>query len=188
MICPHLGIAVVNSTETNAIPVENESTNGASTFWGKLIISILFYFKSNLNFQITCIGFNLNVFGPACFYRALRLRYHLQSTNELAGFRSSNFFLSINKRKIEHSNVLKLYLGNLSNCSCVVSSDGCCYSVGSCDYYLIERSEPTIPNRTLVPSWRCQCSLFTGKCAVIFVCTQVYNVCACVCVCVCKQS
>lgn len=94
LICPHLGIDVVNSTETNAIPVENVPTNGASTFWGKLIISvpILLQIKFKFSNYLYWIQFEC-VCGPACFYHCMHCDwYHLQSTNKLAGFRSSNFF------------------------------------------------------------------------------------------------
>lgn len=182
LICPHLGIDVSNrSTETNAIPVENVPSNGASTFWRKLI---LVYFKSNLNFRNY-----LDLAQLLCIWAARMLLsciaidiIHNQQTNWPISV-SSNFCRSITRQNEFKFRIYLNGIWEILNCSCIVRRGGCCYSGGSCDWYLIERSGPAIPSCALVPSGRCQCSLFTGECFVLLL-SYTNSQCSCVCVCV----
>lgn len=65
LICPHLGIEVTNSTETNVIPVENNATGGGSSIWGKNEFQIVKFSE----------WFNLNAFGSA-FSPIIMIFYH----------------------------------------------------------------------------------------------------------------
>lgn len=118
LICPHLGIEVANSTETNAIPI-NEPTNGASTFWGKLIISSLFHFKFNLNFQIIYID-SIRLYSDLhVFYHAISIdiSYNHKQIGRSPHSRSVSFtyFCRSKNEKIENIQMYKkLYLVNFT--------------------------------------------------------------------------
>lgn len=104
------------------------------------------------------------------------------------GLPHSNFCRPVKGRERQRETYSKIVFRKNLHFSCAVSSSGCCYFVGSFDYHLIERFGPTIPNPTLVPSWRCQRSLFTGKCVatqklcLCAHCTQKFIIFVCVCV------